>query len=362
MDGNGLSGELSEDLCKLRYIQHFSCSRNQLTGRIPDCLWKLPRLHSLLLHDNGFTGPLPQVLWAQNLVALTLHNNALIGSLPSRLSSLKDLAVLTLHGNRLSGSVQDLSLTAPCLDNPHFELQGRACRDWADEPVESCETLVSYALAREELAELLRNCPRSCQKCDQQLEEPKVTLHRNTFSCSVPEHVTSGNVLATVVMGNMIGDGHALPSWVLNEEQQEFLYFSERAYTSNLFIGFGMALVLLGLVFARGRVWMALFEASRHTHDSVQVSVVAEAASPGNFRGRVLSVLLSSAFVPFCLVLNLKCLRCNHVHETLYSPASAYSASPSYQPSCVPRCCPSTSGVPATTSAASHWAVPLPPT
>ena len=178
-------------------------------------------------------GMLPQVIRAQRLEVLTLHNNALSGVLPGRLSELKNLGILTLHGNLLSGSIGDLSLTGPCLDNPHFELHGLTCWDWADDPVDPCNTLASFALTPTELAELIHNCPSSCHRCDQLQEEPKVTLHRNIFSCSIPPNITSGNVLATVVMGNMIGDGHPLPTWVSDEEQQEFLYFSARAHRTS---------------------------------------------------------------------------------------------------------------------------------
>ena len=87
----------------------------------------------------------------------------------------------------------------------------------------------------------------------------------------------AASVFALVVMGNMVGDGHDLPSWVHIEERQEFLYFSDRTHTSNLFIGFGMAFLLLGLVFARGRIWKALFQAARYAHESSQVSAVSEA-------------------------------------------------------------------------------------
>ena len=296
VDGNRLSGSLPEGLCQLRSLQHLRCSRNALEGIIPECLWKMPQLQQLLLHDNSFKGTLPQFIRAKQLVVLTLHNNALFGSFPNRLSELKSLAVLTLHGNRLSGRIGDLSLTAPCLDNPHFELWGMTCEDWAEEPVDICEGLVSYGFTREEFEELIRNCPRSCNKCDQR-QTAKVTLHRNSLSCSIPANVTSGNVLATVVMGNMIGDGHALPAWVSEEEQQEFLYFSQRAYKSNLSIGFGMTVVLLGLVFGRGRVWKALFQASRHAHDCSQIAGVAESGF-GVLRFTTLSALLCFAILP----------------------------------------------------------------
>ena len=82
-------------------------------------------------------------------------------------SELQNLAILTLHGNSLTGSIADgMSLKEPCLDNPHFELHGMDCRDWGDESESRCETLASSFLTREELRELIENCPRSCQECE----------------------------------------------------------------------------------------------------------------------------------------------------------------------------------------------------
>ncbi|CAE7747742.1 unnamed protein product [Symbiodinium sp. CCMP2456] len=310
VDGNQISGELSEDICRPSSLRQFSCGRNLLQGRLPDCLWKMPRLQQLSLHSNGFVGVLPQIILARSLVVLTLHNNAISGPLPKRFfSELPNLAILTLHGNSLTGSIADgISLKEPCLDNPHFELRGMDCRDWGDESVAGCKALASSGssessgLAREELRELITSCPRSCQECENpsfQLQNPMLTLHRNALSCGLPEKVTNAaaSVFALVVMGNMVGDGHDLPSWVHIEERQEFLYFSDRAHRSDLFIGFGMAFVLLGLVFARGRIWKALFQAAHYAHESSQVSAVSESCF-GVLRFTTLSAILCFAMFP----------------------------------------------------------------
>ena len=54
-----------------------------------------------------------------------------------------------------------------------------------------------------------------------------VTLHRNRFSCSVPERLGNVSVIGLVIMGNMLGLGRELnSSWILPEEQQSFLYYS----------------------------------------------------------------------------------------------------------------------------------------
>ena len=306
VDVNEISGELSEEICLLSHsLLQFSCGQNLLQGRLPECLWKMPRLQQLSLHNNGFVGVLPQIILAQSLVILTLHNNAISGSLPKRFfSELQNLAILTLHGNSLTGSIADgMSLKEPCLDNPHFELHGMDCRDWGDESESRCETLASSFLTREELRELIENCPRSCQECEdlswQQGNNPVLTLHRNALSCGLPEKVTraataTGTAFTLVVMGNMVGDGHDLPSWVHIEERQEFLYFSDRAHRSNLFIGFGMAFVLLGLAFARGRVWKVLFHAACYAHESSQVSAVSEAQGDAETLIRALLPLLPS--------------------------------------------------------------------
>ena len=386
VDVNEISGELSEEICLLSHsLLQFSCGQNLLQGRLPECLWKMPRLQQLSLHNNGFVGVLPQIILAQSLVILTLHNNAISGSLPKRFfSELQNLAILTLHGNSLTGSIADgMSLKEPCLDNPHFELHGMDCRDWGDESESRCETLASSFLTREELRELIENCPRSCQECEdlswQQGNNPVLTLHRNALSCGLPEKVTraataTGTAFTLVVMGNMVGDGHDLPSWVHIEERQEFLYFSDRAHRSNLFIGFGMAFVLLGLAFARGRVWKVLFHAACYAHESSQVSAVSEA------QGDAETLIRALLFAPFHATRATRVPK--HVWSIMRrwigfglayrcflsfgmlcaSPASVSFASRPCHPSYASRCSPSIFGARLTTAVGSRCRVPLPPT
>ena len=82
-----------------------SYSLRTLTGSIPPCLFDLPRLETLHLAGNGLTGPIPNKALPPLLVDLTLSHNRLTSQAPPLLqSSLRQLKVCDLSYNRLSGT------------------------------------------------------------------------------------------------------------------------------------------------------------------------------------------------------------------------------------------------------------------
>ena len=79
---------------------------NALSGSIPSELGKLINLTHLFLNDNSLSGSIPVELG--NLTKLTLlflHNNSLTGSIPVELGNLTKLTNLSLHSNPLGGSI-----------------------------------------------------------------------------------------------------------------------------------------------------------------------------------------------------------------------------------------------------------------
>ncbi len=98
--GNGLSGELPEELGSLGGLSELDLRDNRLGGALPAQLAGLTGLEGLYLSNNGFTGALPAGLVA--LTALTdlyLHDNQFSGELPPELGSLPNLDSITIGGN-----------------------------------------------------------------------------------------------------------------------------------------------------------------------------------------------------------------------------------------------------------------------
>ena len=101
LSGNGLSGELPEELGNLTGMTELDLSQNQLDGSLPDGLAELTSLEELYLNNNQFSGPVPAGLGA--LTALTdlwLHDNGFGAEFPAELGNLANLESVTIWGNR----------------------------------------------------------------------------------------------------------------------------------------------------------------------------------------------------------------------------------------------------------------------
>ena len=213
-------------------LQELRLSHNQFTGEVPPCLMRFARLKFLALNNNRFYGSLPEIQ-ATELAVLTLHRNTLAGVLPKSMHRLRHLGVLTLHENSIQGSIGDLNLSIPCLDNSKFRLfYTYGCNEAAR---------LAHVISQELRSQVRKNCPKSLGQCPA-TGSANLTLHRNRFSCKIPNSIGSADISGLVIMGNMLGDGSPLTSpWISIEEQQPFLYYSPDVWKSNL-------LVLIGLV------------------------------------------------------------------------------------------------------------------
>jgi uncharacterized repeat protein (TIGR02543 family) len=89
------------------YVDYIALTSNHLVGTIPSSLSDLTNLASLSLSNNQLTGSIPASLGSLTaLVTLSLSNNQLSGPIPSELGSLTNLVYLYLDLNGgLNGSI-----------------------------------------------------------------------------------------------------------------------------------------------------------------------------------------------------------------------------------------------------------------
>ncbi|TVU33655.1 hypothetical protein EJB05_25485, partial [Eragrostis curvula] len=106
LDGNGIDGELPDDLFGATSLQVLSIHTNSLSGAVSPRLRGLVRLVRLDLSFNAFTGPLPDVFDAlAGLQELSAPSNRLSGELPATLSRCRRLRVLNFRNNTLGGDI-----------------------------------------------------------------------------------------------------------------------------------------------------------------------------------------------------------------------------------------------------------------
>ncbi|KAI4347056.1 hypothetical protein L6164_007905 [Bauhinia variegata] len=134
---NLLTGNIPEDLGKLKNVTGFALQMNQLSGPIPESLARLPalvdfvvfsnklsgtlpldfglysRLETFQVASNSLTGRLPANLCYQGkLVGLTAYDNKLSGELPESLGNCASLRALRISNNEFSGNIPSLLWTS----------------------------------------------------------------------------------------------------------------------------------------------------------------------------------------------------------------------------------------------------------
>lgn len=106
LQGNGLNGNIPQELGSMSSLQHVWLHKNQLNGSIPPELGNLTQLYSLWLDNNQLNGSIPAELGnITSLINLRLHSNQLSGNIPSELGNLDNLKYLRLQRNQLTGSI-----------------------------------------------------------------------------------------------------------------------------------------------------------------------------------------------------------------------------------------------------------------
>uniref|UniRef100_UPI003216A0E0 T9SS type A sorting domain-containing protein n=1 Tax=uncultured Draconibacterium sp. TaxID=1573823 RepID=UPI003216A0E0 len=163
LNNNNLTGEISESIGNLSYLQVLNLSSNNLTGHIPSGLNKLQSLNYLWLSDNKLSGLIPpEIDNMLNLKFLSLANNKLEGNIPTSLGNLKKLEIVYCNKNAIEGTIpseigQMSSLSV--LDLSNNKIHGPL-------PVElkNLNNLVTLNLERNQLGSLVEGITREARQ------------------------------------------------------------------------------------------------------------------------------------------------------------------------------------------------------
>ncbi|KAJ0901390.1 putative leucine-rich repeat-containing, plant-type, leucine-rich repeat domain superfamily [Helianthus annuus] len=110
--GNYVTGQLPEQLGRLKNLESIDLAYNQLTGTIPDSVGSLHLLKTLQMNINQLTGSIPDTIGGlSSLNFLDLSYNNLNGSFPESIGRLGELVFLTVHHNSLTGIVTENHFT-----------------------------------------------------------------------------------------------------------------------------------------------------------------------------------------------------------------------------------------------------------
>lgn len=108
LNDNNLSGTISTSLNDITTLTQISLAKNGFSGSIPT-LANLSKLQLLDLHANAFNSRLQQIsiLKQSNsaLEVVSLDDNNLIGTIPTQMGQLQNLAYLNLSNNDIRGTI-----------------------------------------------------------------------------------------------------------------------------------------------------------------------------------------------------------------------------------------------------------------
>ena len=105
LEGNQLTGSIPSDLGKLSKLQTLYLYGNELEGSIPTSFGNLTELSYLHLYQNQLSGEIPQEIFTlPKLDYLGLDSNALEGTIPTNIGD-SPVQLLWLHNNKLIGEI-----------------------------------------------------------------------------------------------------------------------------------------------------------------------------------------------------------------------------------------------------------------
>ncbi|KAL0333167.1 UNVERIFIED_CONTAM: putative inactive leucine-rich repeat receptor-like protein kinase IMK2 [Sesamum angustifolium] len=132
----GLGGRISEKIGQLQALRRISLHDNVLVGPVPTSLGFLPNLRGVYLFNNRLSGSIPLQLGqslksvdrSYQLQSLALDHNFLSGNIPASLSKLTMLEELNLSQNQIKGDIPEglgslssyVDTSLPCPGTPNI--------------------------------------------------------------------------------------------------------------------------------------------------------------------------------------------------------------------------------------------------
>lgn len=105
VNGNNLSGSLSDDIGDLQSLEKINLFNHTMTGVIPDVLIMLDNLRYVDLSNGLFSGSIPDFTGLLELETIYFENNNLTGELPSAVADLPLINIYWVKNNDLSGCI-----------------------------------------------------------------------------------------------------------------------------------------------------------------------------------------------------------------------------------------------------------------
>ncbi|KAI3474378.1 hypothetical protein Pfo_029239 [Paulownia fortunei] len=207
----GLGGRISEKIGQLQALRRLSLHDNVLVGPVPTSLGFLPNLRGIYLFNNRLSGSIPPSIGNCLLLqTLDLSNNQLTGIVPHSLANSTRLYRLNLSFNGISGSIpinlsQSPSLTFLALQ--HNNISGSVPDTWGSKSVNYSYHLQYLTLDHNLLS---GNIPASLSKLSM-LEELNLSnlsrlnsldLSNNAISGSFPVSLSKLSSLVTLNLKN----------------------------------------------------------------------------------------------------------------------------------------------------------------
>ncbi|XP_047267429.1 receptor kinase-like protein Xa21 [Capsicum annuum] len=106
LSNNKLTGSISDNLCKLHFLDVIDLTQNNFSRSLPYCLGKITSLREIRMGSNKLSTNIPPSLGnIQDLVVLDLSSNNMVGSLPLEIRNLKAATLIDLSMNQFSNRI-----------------------------------------------------------------------------------------------------------------------------------------------------------------------------------------------------------------------------------------------------------------
>ncbi|CAA0824286.1 disease resistance family protein / LRR family protein [Striga hermonthica] len=240
LEGNHLSGELSNCFVKWQSLRVLNLGNNQLSGRIPDSVGFLKSLEVLNLYGNNFSGHIPSSLQnCTELIKIDFSYNNLGGDIPKWIDArFYQLRFLYLRSNRFSGEICPSICQLTNLHNlflSHNRLSGRmpTCLNnltgFTEEGVP--HEVASYYTFQERASIATKG--RELTYESNLFKFKNIDLSMNNLSGDIPREITSLVELRSLNLSrnNLTG---SIPDNIGNMKQLESLDFSMNSLSGKI--------------------------------------------------------------------------------------------------------------------------------